>query len=397
MSRQSNIFEILIENVSTPILLLNKQLTIKFANKEAASLLNLDGTSLQNCTFIDFLHKGSFHLASRICDEGWQGFSTNHSRINLKTRDGKIRKTIISCVPIKLNGSIEFLQLNIADTTEMENIDQLRRKYFKRLEQEIENKEQQGKEMLRASILAIAALAESIDSYTYAHLERIRYYSRLIAFSLKETDKYKEIITDEYIDLLFELSPLHDIGKVGISDLILQKKGKLSEEDMSEMREHANIGGNALKMAGQYSKRPQAFAIAEMIARFHHQRWDGTGYPDVEINGEQRPLKGEEIPLCARIVTLADVYDALTSERSYKKPYPYDIAKKMILQDSTKHFDPEAVQAFFRKEKEILEVRKMFPDKPNEKNITEFDKNEFKLAERDSMYTTVLLNEKKED
>jgi putative two-component system response regulator len=99
-----------------------------------------------------------------------------------------------------------------------------------------------------------------------------------------------------------------------------------------------------------------------MIARFHHEKWDGSGYPAVEINGETRPLRGEEIPLCARIVALADVYDALTSKRPYKMPFPHDKARDMIVAQAGKHFDPEVVQAFVRREQDFVGIRNQFPD-----------------------------------
>jgi putative two-component system response regulator len=108
--------------------------------------------------------------------------------------------------------------------------------------------------------------------------------------------------------------------------------------------------------------RESIFTIGEMIARFHHEKWDGSGYPAVEIDGEKRPLRGEEIPLCARVVAVADVYDALTSKRPYKQALPHDWAKQKILSESGKHFDPEVVEAFVRLEQKFLEIKKQYPD-----------------------------------
>ena len=162
--------------------------------------------------------------------------------------------------------------------------------------------------------------------------------------------------------MIFDLSPLHDLGKVGIRDYILQKPDKLTSDEFEKMKDHAEIGARALRMAGEMIHRESIFSIGEMIARFHHEKWDGSGYPAVEINGENRPLRGEEIPLCARIVALADVYDALTSKRPYKMPFPHDKARDMICAQAGKHFDPEVVQAFVRREQEFIGIRNQFPD-----------------------------------
>ena len=128
------------------------------------------------------------------------------------------------------------------------------------------------------------------------------------------------------------------------------------------LRDHAEIGARALRMAGEMINRESIFTIAEKIARYHHEKWDGTGYPAVDVNGENRPLRGLEIPLCARIVALADVYDALTSKRPYKMPFPHEKARQMIVGQAEKHFDPVVVESFLRCEKEFIGIRSRFPD-----------------------------------
>lgn len=413
MQEVSPVFETLVHNINIPILLVDRRLDIVFANREAVSFLGLPSYfnpavdsqkeqwspsgSPHKASLISVVYKGSFHTARTICEDCFNGATIRDVKMRFRgggsDRRTKVLHCRVSCVPIVEGDQIRYAQLNIIDVTDQENLDELRRKYFKRLESELEERARQGKEIIRGSILAIAMLAESIDDYTNAHLIRMAHYSKLIAKSLQETERYKNVITDEYIELIFELSPLHDIGKVAIRDAILQKPGKLSNEDMEVMKSHASIGADVLKQAGRLARRQQAFALAEMIARFHHQRWDGTGYPPVDVNGELRPLRGEEIPLCARIVSLADVFDALTSERPYKMPYPYEMAKKMVLEEAGRHFDPFIVNAFFRKEADILDIRKRFPDKCELEPRVNTQMDEFKLAERDSEYIRLISNE----
>jgi putative two-component system response regulator len=225
-------------------------------------------------------------------------------------------------------------------------------------------------------------LAESIDEDTGNHLDRIRHYCKALALALRKNPKYADLLTDEYVELLFDLSPLHDLGKVGIRDHILLKNGKLTEEERQIMNQHTEIGGRALREAGRLIKRESMFAVAEMIARFHHERWDGTGYPAVEINGEFRPLRGEEIPLCARIVALADVYDALSSKRPYKDPLPHEYVRQKIISESGKHFDPDVVQAFLEVEQEFLDIRARYPDTevPKDRPVRIPDRDREELA-----------------
>jgi putative two-component system response regulator len=210
-------------------------------------------------------------------------------------------------------------------------------------------------------------------------------YARVIAEELRSWPKYAEIVTEEYAELIYDLSPLHDIGKVAIRDSILMKEDKLTAEEFDKMKEHTEIGANALRMAGRLIHRESLFAMAEMIARFHHQWWDGTGYPTVKIGEETRPLRGEEIPLCARIVALADVYDALTSRRPYKEPYPHETAKQMITKDAGRHFDPDCVQAFANREPEILAIRQRWMDIDPGQTIG--DAGPVKLSRRDASAT----------
>jgi cyclic di-GMP phosphodiesterase len=188
------------------------------------------------------------------------------------------------------------------------------------------------------AIFAMAKLAESRDCDTGQHLERVRCYSQMLARQLMEDSAYRDAIDDGFVRLMYETSPLHDIGKVGIPDRILQKPGKLTAEEFEIMKTHTLLGEQTLDAALEKYPDAQFLRFACDIVACHHERFDGNGYP--------RGLAGENIPLCARIIALADVYDALTSRRVYKAAFSPDAARQFITDGSGSHFDPEIVRAF---------------------------------------------------
>lgn len=196
-----------------------------------------------------------------------------------------------------------------------------------------------------ATILALAKLAEHRDPETGAHLERVQCYCRLISETLARKPRYAQVITREFIETIVRSSPLHDIGKVGIPDHILLKPGKLDPEEFEIMKEHARIGGDTLRALVEQGRRHGFLQMGMEIAYNHHERFDGTGYP--------RGLAGEAIPLPARILALADVYDALTSRRVYKPPMPHAETKAIILAGRGRHFDPDVVSAFLERAAEF--------------------------------------------
>lgn len=189
------------------------------------------------------------------------------------------------------------------------------------------------------SIRALAHLAEIRDPETGNHLLRTQGYVHRLATGLKKLPRFREILTDRYIDLLSRSAPLHDIGKVGIPDHILLKPGKLTPEEWEIMKTHAIMGSEAIEKAENDVEMPLPFlSVAKEIAHWHHEKWDGSGYPD--------GLAGEAIPLSARLMALADVFDALVSVRAYKPPMPYDKARAIIIEGKGKHFDPDLVDVF---------------------------------------------------
>ena len=204
------------------------------------------------------------------------------------------------------------------------------------------------------TIFAMAKLAESRDPETGAHLERVRHYSRIIADYLAGTPKYCRQVTPEFVSLIFSTSPLHDIGKVAIPDRVLLKPGKLTPEEFDLMKTHTTHGADTLEAALREYPRAKYLQMAVDIAASHHEKFDGSGYP--------AGLAGEAIPLSARIVAIADVYDALTSKRVYKDAFEHDKARQIILEGRGKHFDPDIVEAFLHCEERMGEIRAQFAE-----------------------------------
>jgi HD-GYP domain-containing protein (c-di-GMP phosphodiesterase class II) len=199
-------------------------------------------------------------------------------------------------------------------------------------------------------ILGLAKLAEYRDEETGIHLERIREYSRMIAEYLSHLPAYQDYITAEYIEDIYQSSILHDIGKVGIPDAILLKPGRLTPEEFEIIKGHSRLGGDAIHNVEAGMNARSFLTLGKQVAYSHHERWNGKGYPD--------GTSGRDIPLSARIVALADVYDALTSARSYKPAFSHQKSREIILSDRGMYFDPDVVDAFIAKEAEFERIRR---------------------------------------
>jgi putative two-component system response regulator len=204
----------------------------------------------------------------------------------------------------------------------------------------------EGRDMM---IFSLAKLAESRDEDTGTHLERIREYSKVLATELMTWPKFENEVDSQFVELIYLTSPLHDIGKVGIPDNVLLKPGKLSPEEFDVMKRHTLIGGETLRASAQAHPEASFLKMALDIALKHHERWDGTGYPF--------GLKGEDIPLSARIVAVADVYDALTTKRVYKAAFTHEVAADIIYKSRGTHFDPDLVDAFENVEEKMRQIR----------------------------------------
>lgn len=223
------------------------------------------------------------------------------------------------------------------------------------LEAEVTRRMAENQRIQDVTIHALARLAETRDNETGNHILRTQEYVRTLARRLQRNPRFADRIDDRLVALLAKSAPLHDIGKVGIPDRILLKPARLDAEEWAIMKTHAQLGADALAHAERDVAYPVEFLqCAKQIARSHHERWDGLGYPD--------GLAGEAIPLPARLMALADVYDALISQRVYKPPFPHEQAFAMIVADRGRHFDPDVVDAFVDCHLELNAVALRFAD-----------------------------------
>jgi putative two-component system response regulator len=206
-----------------------------------------------------------------------------------------------------------------------------------------------------AVILAMASLAETRDNETGNHIRRTQHYIRALAMACRQRGLFTEEFDDETIDLLYKSAALHDIGKVGIPDLILLKPGKLDPDEFAVMKTHTDLGSAALANAERLLGGSSSFlAKAQEIVLTHHEKWDGSGYP--------RGLKAAEIPLSGRLMAIADVYDALVSKRVYKRALPHATAVEIITNERGKHFDPDLVDAFIEIADVFAAIHQRFAD-----------------------------------
>jgi putative two-component system response regulator len=223
------------------------------------------------------------------------------------------------------------------------------------LEAEIARRMGENQLVQDVSIHALARLAETRDPETGDHLKRTQGYVRTLARRLQEHPRFREFLDERTIELLTKSAPLHDIGKVGIPDHILLKPGRLTPEEWTIMKTHARLGSEAIEHAEEDAERPVAFLIlAKEIAHWHHEKWDGSGYPD--------GLAGDAIPISARLMALADVFDALICRRVYKPPMPFEEARDIIAAERGRHFDPDVTDAFLAAFDEFVAIARRHRD-----------------------------------
>jgi len=207
------------------------------------------------------------------------------------------------------------------------------------------------------TVLAMASLAETRDTDTGNHIRRTQHYVKSLARKLSNHPRFAAFLSMKTIGLLYKSAPLHDIGKVGIPDRILLKPGKLTPEEFEIMKTHTTLGRDAIAHAEQMLGCEVAFLkIAKEIAYSHQEKWDGSGYP--------QGLKGDQIPISARLMAVADVYDALISRRIYKEPLPHEEAVRIIAQTSGRHFDPDVVAAFLEVQETFNAIAVSYADTP---------------------------------
>lgn len=213
------------------------------------------------------------------------------------------------------------------------------------------------------TMIALASIAETRDNETGNHILRTQNYVRALALKARLHPRFASALEDEVIDLLFKAAPLHDVGKVGIPDRILLKPGKLTPDEFELMKTHTTLGYEAIEKAMErVGQRIPVLEVAAEIALSHQEKWDGSGYP--------RGLSGETIPLSARLMALADVYDALISRRVYKEPMPHEQAMEIMVNGGGKHFDPELLDAFVSIQDDVHAIAKRYEDSEHDLEVT---------------------------
>ncbi|RTR37881.1 two-component system response regulator [Shewanella canadensis] len=223
------------------------------------------------------------------------------------------------------------------------------------LEEKVIERTRQMEELQDVSMVAMGSLAEARDPETGNHIRRTQRYVKLLAQKLKEHPRFSHFLTPENITWLYKSAPLHDIGKVGVADHILLKPGKLTDEEFDEMKKHTTYGRDAIAAAEQRISVADNFLVfAKEIAYAHQEKWNGSGYPE--------GLAGDDIPISARLMAVADVYDALISRRVYKPPFPHEKAVAIILEGKGNHFDPDMVDAFMEIADEYYVISQEFAD-----------------------------------
>ncbi|THF57194.1 response regulator [Pseudothauera rhizosphaerae] len=223
------------------------------------------------------------------------------------------------------------------------------------LETEVAKRTREVQAIQDVTILAMASLAETRDNETGNHIRRTQHYVRALARQLQPHPRFRDYLSNAAIDILYKSAPLHDIGKVGISDRILLKPGRLTPEEFEIMKTHTTLGRDAIEEAEKRLGMTVDFlACAKEIAYGHQEKWDGSGYP--------QGLAGDAIPIPARLMAVADVYDALISRRVYKPAMTHEQARQIIVEGSGKHFDPDIVEAFVLIEPEFQDIAARYKD-----------------------------------
>ena len=208
---------------------------------------------------------------------------------------------------------------------------------------------------MSVAAVAMAALAETRDSDTGKHIQRVQHYVQALAQRLQAHPRFKAVLTAPYIQVLFQLSPLYDMGTIGIPDRILLKPSRLTPAEFEIMKTHTTLACDAISQAEKTLGCPVgSFQTLKELAGAHHEKWDGSGYP--------QGLSGDQIPVSARLMAIADVYDALISDRVYKAGVPHNEAVGVIFQGRDSHFDPDMVDAFIEMQDEFAAIAQRFAD-----------------------------------
>ena len=344
----------LYENIIDIVILVDRNSKILMANPRFYDAVGLANGHDLNFDFISFIHPDDVanveeNLLRRLLNEQ----DVNDFQFCMLNKKGVVIDVECNAKSIRKDGFLVGFQMVIRDITER-----------KRLERDLLESYKNLQNARAATILGLAKLAEYRDEDTGTHLERIREYAKIITEELATTEKYRDYISREYIEDIFNSSILHDIGKVGVPDSILLKPGKLTPEEFEVVKRHSTLGGDALKAVESQVEGKSYLTLGKEIAYYHHEKWNGMGYP--------KGLKDEELPLSARIVALADVYDALTSKRVYKEAFSHAKALKIIVDDRGTHFDPDVVDAFLAHADEFNRIREVLQQEDRQQAVAEY-------------------------
>ncbi len=332
-------FKDLYENILDLVVLLDSEGIIRMANRRFAEVFDWDPQHLLDRPLVrlvnaedrDRMQKALFGLLE-------EGEDIRGLQLRMVTDVQRVIDVEISGNLVDMRDGRSWCQLVIRDITAT-----------KKVEREVLASNHLIDTSRRSAILGLAKLAEYRDNETGAHLERIREYTRILAGELALDPAFAQTISDGFVEDIYISSVLHDIGKVGIPDAILLKPGPLTSEEFERMKLHCEFGAAVLAEAEQGAGNVSFLAMGREIAMHHHEKWNGSGYPG--------GLAGNAIPLSARIVALADVYDALTSRRCYKPAFTHEKARDLIIRESGRHFDPAIVNAFLVREQAFKRIR----------------------------------------
>ncbi len=320
-----------------------------YSGKEALDFVN---TTPPDVILLDLMMPGMNGF--EVCQRLKQSASTRHIPViiitGLTDREANVKAVAAGADDFLIKPFDRvLLEARIATSLKTKLLQDKILEYQHELEQRVRERTQQVELTQQVTVFSLAKLAESRDTETGDHLERIRLYARVLATHLLETEQYTDTITPAFIEQIYQSSPLHDIGKVGIPDAILLKPGKLTSDEFEMMKKHTLIGGDTLRAADIEAGQNSFLAMGRDIAYYHHEKWDGSGYPF--------GLSGEAIPLAARIVAVADVYDALSTKRPYKKAFSHEKSKEILLEGKGKHFAPDMIDSFLHCEDEFIGIR----------------------------------------
>lgn len=338
--------------------LLKDKYRVKLANNGEKALRILAGDPLPDLILLDIMMPGLSGL--QVAEQLQQDARTRHIPIIFLTSMAAVESELQGLAL----GAVDYITKPISPSRVLARVEtQIKLKAaadFLRdqndfLEQEVQRRTREVMAIQEVTIQAMASLAETRDNETGNHIRRTQHYVKLLAELLRDHPRFRHFLNDETIHLLFKSAPLHDIGKVGIPDHILLKPGRLTKEEFEIMMTHTTLGRDAIQRAEDQLGFPVDFLrLAKEIAYSHQEKWDGSGYP--------QGLSGDDIPISARLMAVADVYDALISHRVYKPGMPHEEAVDIIRQGGGWHFDPDVCAAFLSATEQFKAIAERFSD-----------------------------------